>query len=57
MSTNEPTPQRAEKRRKVKGEAPPELYNIVIECRDERQQRELYERLRGEGVRVRLLVL
>jgi hypothetical protein len=50
-------PKRAERRRKVSGEAPPELYSIVIECRDEQQQRELYERLRSEGVKVRLLVL
>ena len=36
---------------------PPELYQVVIECRDEAQQRELFERLRREGVKVRLLVL
>jgi N6-adenosine-specific RNA methylase IME4 len=36
---------------------PPELYQVVIECRDENQQRELFERLRREGMKVRLLVL
>ena len=35
----------------------PELYQIVIECRDEAQQRELFERLKTEGVKVRLHVL
>ena len=35
----------------------PELYQIVIECRDEGQQRELFERLKAEGVKVRLHVL
>jgi len=36
---------------------PPDLYQVVIECRDEEQQRELFERLKGEGFKVRLLVL
>lgn len=36
---------------------PPELYQVVIECRDEAEQRELFERLRAEGRKVRLLVL
>ena len=35
----------------------PDLFQIVIECRDEAQQRELFERLRREGVKVRLHVL
>ena len=49
--------------RKRRGEAkfkpnePPEVFQVVIECRDEGQQRELFERLRGEGLKVRLLVL
>jgi hypothetical protein len=37
--------------------APPDLYQIVIECQAESQQRELYDRLRREGFKVRLLVL
>lgn len=36
---------------------PPELYQVVIECCDEAQQRELFERLRREGLKVKLLVL
>jgi hypothetical protein len=35
----------------------PEVWQVVIECRDEGEQREWYERLVREGVRVRLLVL
>jgi hypothetical protein len=34
-----------------------DVYEVLIECRDEEQQRELFERLRGEGLKVRLLVL
>jgi hypothetical protein len=41
----------------VRRDEAPELYQVVIECRDEGEQRELFERLRGEGRRVRLLVL
>jgi hypothetical protein len=37
--------------------APPDLYQVVIECRNEQQQRELFDRLRREGFKVRLLVL
>jgi hypothetical protein len=36
---------------------PPDVYQVVVECRDEAEQRELFERMRGEGRRVRLLVL
>jgi hypothetical protein len=35
----------------------PERYDILIHCRDETEQRDLFERLRGEGVSLRLLVL
>jgi hypothetical protein len=34
-----------------------EVYEVLVECRDEEEQRELFERLRGEGLKVRLLVL
>ena len=36
---------------------PPDLYQILIECHAESQQRKLFERLRREGFKVRLLVL
>lgn len=35
----------------------PETFQIVVECQDEDQQRELYERLSGEGLKCRLLTL
>jgi len=35
----------------------PESFQVVIECRDEEHQRELYERLAGEGLKCRLLNL
>ena len=41
----------------VKCKALPELFQVVIECRNEAEQRELWERLKGEGRKVRLMVL
>jgi len=34
-----------------------DVYQVLIECRNEDEQRELFERLRKEGRKVRLLVL
>jgi hypothetical protein len=33
------------------------LWQVVVECRDEAEQREVFERLRGEGRKVRVMVL
>jgi hypothetical protein len=35
----------------------PELFQVVIECRNEAEQREVFERMRGEGRKVRVMVL
>ncbi len=35
----------------------PESYQVVVDCRDECQQRELYERLASEGYRCHVLTL
>jgi len=35
----------------------PETYQVVVECCDENQQREVFERLTGEGFSCRLLML
>jgi hypothetical protein len=35
----------------------PEAFQLVVECRDESEQEELYERMRGEGYRCRVLTL
>ncbi len=35
----------------------PEAFQVVVECRDESQQQEVYERLVAEGFRCRLLTL
>jgi hypothetical protein len=35
----------------------PELYQVVVECGDETRQREVFERLRAEGFRCRLMNL
>ena len=35
----------------------PELFQVVVQCRDEAEQREVYERLTGEGRKCRLLML
>lgn len=48
----------ARRHRARKQEAGPlELYQVVIECRDEAEQRELFERMQVEGRRVKLRVL
>jgi hypothetical protein len=35
----------------------PESYQVVVECRDEDDQRDVFERMRGEGYRCRVLTL
>ena len=35
----------------------PESRQVVVECRDEADQREIFERMRGEGYRCRVLTL
>jgi ParB-like chromosome segregation protein Spo0J len=35
----------------------PEAFQVVVECHDEQQQRELYERFSSEGLKCRLLTL
>ncbi len=42
----------------AKAEVPiPELFQVVIECRDEEEQQLMYERMRKEGYRCRVLTL
>jgi hypothetical protein len=36
---------------------PPSRYDILIQCRDEAEQRELFQRLGRMGLKLRLLVL
>ena len=47
----------ATRRMVVKCKSLPELFQVVIECRDEAEQREVWERMKVEGRKVRLLVL
>jgi hypothetical protein len=35
----------------------PESYQVVVECRDEDEQRDVFERMRGEGYKCRVLTL
>ena len=35
----------------------PEAFQVVVECRDEEEQRSVFERLQGEGYKCKLLVL
>jgi len=35
----------------------PEVFQVVIECRDEEEQRVIYDRMTGEGLKCRLLTL
>jgi hypothetical protein len=57
MAANNSTSKEAAAPHEKERKRAPELYGIVVECRDEAEQRELFERLRREGVKVRLLVL
>jgi hypothetical protein len=55
--SNEQTPSKNETHRSATRNCVPEVYSVVIECRDEAEQRELWERMRREGRRVRVMVL
>ena len=55
--TGENLDRQAPGRMVVKCKKLPEVFSVVVECRDEAEQREVFERMRGEGRRVRLLVL
>lgn len=35
----------------------PECYQVVVECRDAEQQESIYQRMKGEGIRCRVLTL
>lgn len=35
----------------------PEAFQVVVECADEREQEQIYQRMRGEGYRCRVLTL
>jgi len=50
---------RAQRARRVAKEDKkvPEIYEVVIECRHEREQRAVFERMRGEGFQCRVLTL
>lgn len=41
----------------VKSQALPELWQVIANCKGEEQQKQLYERLKGEGYDVKLLVI
>jgi hypothetical protein len=49
--------QKERRRMVVKCKKLPEVFSVVVECRDEAEQREMFERMKEEGRRVRLLVL
>jgi hypothetical protein len=42
---------------KAKRDKVPEIYQVLIECRHEREQQAVYERMRGEGYKCRVLTL
>jgi len=57
MSPNKPPVPKFERVRPPSHQQPLDLYQVIIECLSEAEQRELFERLRREGKKVRLLVL
>jgi hypothetical protein len=52
-----PKPKPPADKPKPRPAAPPELYQIIVECTGEAQQRDLFDRLQREGLKLRLLVL
>jgi len=50
----EPMPQPPKARKEVDI---PEVYQVVVECGDERRQREVYEQMTAAGFRCRLMLL
>ena len=50
------TAQRARRVAKTSNKVP-EIYEVVVACRHEREQQAVFERMRGEGYRCRLLTL
>lgn len=34
-----------------------EIYHVLVECRDEREQRRVYEELKAKGLKCRVLTL
>jgi hypothetical protein len=59
MASKRPT--RKQPRKAPRGAAPPprwlESWQVVVECRDEDQQRQVYQRLSAEGFKCRLIVM
>ena len=41
----------------TESETVPEIYQVVVECRHEREQQAVFERMRAEGYRCRVLTL
>ena len=53
----EPVVTKRSAKAKVERDRVPEIYQVVVECRHEREQRAVFERMRGEGYRCRVLTL
>ncbi len=52
--TREPVPRPKKPRKEVDI---PAVYQVVVDCGDERRQREVYERMTAAGFRCRLMLL
>jgi hypothetical protein len=50
-------PKSTGRKRRLREITVPNLYQLVIECRDENQQRELYERLTAAGHACKVMTL
>lgn len=57
VQPREPTPPRPKKSASTASSAPTAVYQLIVHCESEDQQRELFERLNAEGRTCRLLVL
>jgi hypothetical protein len=57
MTTFNPQQPSSESRPASRRQRIGEIYHVLVECRDEREQRRVYEELKAKGLRCRVLTL
>jgi hypothetical protein len=57
MTTFNPQQIRLDTHAAASGERVREVYHVLVECRDEREQRRVYEELKAKGLKCRVLTL
>lgn len=57
MTTFNPRQTSSQSRRAARQQQIGEIYHVLVECRDEREQRRIYEELKARGLKCRVLAL